>query len=625
MHALVLAAESPGAGGSPVDQIIIATVGAIVVTAALLWFGLGHRSGKVAALGRLAAFSERVSGIPGWAALPTAIATSSLLIAVFGMYWDIALHVDIGRDEGPLANPAHYFILFGLYGIFGAGVIAMVLPEKTGGPGPTAVRITKDWYAPLGGVLITACGAFALIGFPLDDVWHRIFGQDVTLWGPTHLMLIGGASMTLIGIAVLVVEGLRTNAAMTPPREEKGWIRQAQRIALTGGLLLGLSTFQAEFDFGIQQFRFVMEPLMIMVAAGVGLVSIRTWGGRGSAVGGVLFFLAVRGILSLLVGPVLGQTTPAAPLYLASAIVVELVALRVATTKPLAFGLWSGLGIGTVGLASEWGWSHLVMPIPLPASMLVLGVSFGFIAAIAASVVGAWIGTRLHQDPVPTDRPLRLGAVAGALTIALLFAIGLPKPPTLGQSATVTLTDITAPAGDVAAGGRAVKADIRVDPPRATDDNYWFTVTAWQGGGLVVDRLRKLGPGHYETTEPIPVHGDWKAMIRFHKGRSIDALPIYLPKDDAIPAKEVPADAQFTRPFIADHEVLQREQQPAAPVVSFLAYVVVGLITLALLVLLIWGLHRLGDPKGALRKHRDRSAKASGRAPSPTATPQTDG
>ena len=42
-------------------------------------------------------------------------------------------------------------------------------------------------------LLLTACGAFSLIGFPLDDVWHRLFGQDVTLWGPTHLMLIGGA------------------------------------------------------------------------------------------------------------------------------------------------------------------------------------------------------------------------------------------------------------------------------------------------------------------------------------------------------------------------------------------------------------------------------------------------
>ncbi len=54
---------------------------------------------------------------------------------------------------------------------------------------------------------------FSLIGFPLDDIWHRLFGQDVTLWGPTHLMLIGGAAMTLVGIAVLAVEGLRANRA----------------------------------------------------------------------------------------------------------------------------------------------------------------------------------------------------------------------------------------------------------------------------------------------------------------------------------------------------------------------------------------------------------------------------
>ena len=85
----------------------------------------------------------------------------------------------------------------------------MVLPLER--PGPSAIRITGDWYAPLGGVLIAACGAFSLIGFPLDDVWHRIFGQDVTLWGPTHLMLIGGAAMTLIGAAVLLREGQRAS------------------------------------------------------------------------------------------------------------------------------------------------------------------------------------------------------------------------------------------------------------------------------------------------------------------------------------------------------------------------------------------------------------------------------
>ena len=86
----------------------------------------------------------------------------------------------------------------------------MCLPLEK--PSPTAVRITDGWYAPLGGVLIAAAGAFSLVGFPLDDVWHRLFGQDVTLWGPTHLMLIGGAAMTLVGLAVLLVEAGAANA-----------------------------------------------------------------------------------------------------------------------------------------------------------------------------------------------------------------------------------------------------------------------------------------------------------------------------------------------------------------------------------------------------------------------------
>ena len=202
IEALLLAAsaEAPPAGGAATGEIAIATVSATVLTAALIWLGDGHRRGTNRVLGRLAAHAERMSGQPGWAAFPAALAGASLLIAALGMYWDIALHIDVGRDEGPLANPAHYLILIGLYGIFTAGFVAMVLPK--GRPSTCAVRIGRgDWYAPLGGVLICACGAFALLGFPLDDVWHRLFGQDVTLWGPTHLMLIGGASMSLASIS----------------------------------------------------------------------------------------------------------------------------------------------------------------------------------------------------------------------------------------------------------------------------------------------------------------------------------------------------------------------------------------------------------------------------------------
>src|SRR3954471_22474238 len=280
----LLAAAKP-AGGAALDQVAIATGAAGFVTVVLMWLGLGHRSGKVGVLGRLGRFSSRVSGLPAWAAIPAGIIIVSLIVALFGLLWDISLHIAQGRDEGPLANAAHYFILAGLFGVFSSGFLSMCLPLER--PSPTAVRIAEDWHAPLGGVLICACGAFSLIGFPLDDVWHRLFGQDVTLWGPTHLMLIGGAAMTLVGLAVLVVEGRRAIGGAGG----NAFAQFLTAIWLPGGFMLGLSTFQAEFDFGVPQFRFVFQPLLIMLAAGVGLVTARRWGGRGSALRAVAFFL----------------------------------------------------------------------------------------------------------------------------------------------------------------------------------------------------------------------------------------------------------------------------------------------------------------------------------------------
>ena len=121
-------AASEPAGGAATGEIVIATLGAGILTTVLLAIGMGHRSGRLKVLGRVADWTERKTGLPGWAALPGAISTVALLVALLGMYWDISLHIDKGRDAGPLANPAHYLILAGLFGIFAAGFLAMVLP-----------------------------------------------------------------------------------------------------------------------------------------------------------------------------------------------------------------------------------------------------------------------------------------------------------------------------------------------------------------------------------------------------------------------------------------------------------------------------------------------------------------
>jgi hypothetical protein len=604
---MMIAQGTQPAGGAAIGEVILATGAATVLTVVLLVLGMGHRSGKVTLLGRFADWSAKVSGLPPWTALPTGIATGSLIIAVFGMYWDIALHIGVGRDEGPLANPAHYFILAGLFGIFSAGFVAMVLPKER--PSASAIRIRDDWYAPLGGVLVCACGAFSLIGFPLDDIWHRLFGQDVTLWGPTHLMLIGGASMTLVGMAVLCVEGLRWNAEHGRQDATARFAQVAMAIALPGGFMLGLSTFQAEFDFGVPQFRFVFQPLLIMLAAGVGLVTARMWGGRGAAIGAVAFFLLIRGLLSLFVGPVFGETTPHLPLYVVEALLVEAIALRVSTLeRPLAFGAISGLAIGTAGLAAEWGWSHVWMPLPWPSELFPEGAIIGFLAAVAGGLLGSWIGSRLTVEPTPRVPALRTAAIVGAAIVAVIVTFSLYKPADEGVRATVALTEATP------GPNREVNATVRLDPPDAGDDAEWLTATAWQGDGLVLDRLERVGPGTYRTTEPIPVYGNWKALIRLHNGNSLTVAPIFLPEDKAIPAKEVPAPAQFTREFVPDHEVLQREQKSSAPALTILAYGVVVLIALGLLALLAWGLHRL-SLSGSEPPRYSREQEAPVRAP----------
>ncbi|MGZ7246621.1 hypothetical protein ACXWO4_11225, partial [Streptococcus pyogenes] len=77
------------------------------------------------------------------------------------------------------------------------------------------------------------------------------------------------------------------------------------------------------------------------------------------------------------------------------------------------------------------------------------------------------------------------------------------------------------------------------------------------GGGLVVNALERTGDGEYRTTEAIPIHDDWKALLRVHDGRVLTAFPIYLPEDAAIPADAIEAEDGMTRDAIPEIDILQ--------------------------------------------------------------------
>src|SRR3954469_3688789 len=603
---IIAAASSNPAGGAAMKEVVGASAAATIVTVALLWLGLAPPPGPTPLLEKVARWSAHIGHLPKWVAFPSGLASGSLIVALVGMYWDISLHIDQGRDPGPLANPAHYLILFGLYGIFAAGWLSIVL-TKGEERIPTGIAITRDWWAPMGAVLMCACGAFSLVGFPLDDVWHRLFGQDVTLWGPTHLMLIGGAALTLVGQAVLLVEGTRAGGEITDAEDETTLPAEVRlrRAALAGAFLIGLSTFQAEFDFGVPQFNFLFQPMLIVLAAALALTSARLWGGRGTALAAVAFFLLMRGIVSLLVGGVWGEVTPHMPLYIAEGLLVEAVAFTVGTRRPLLFGAVAGGLVGTVGMAAEWGWSHVWMPLPWPSSLLPDAIVASLLMGLAGGVLGAFVGSTLRVRPQALPRGLKPAAVGAMLVVVALIGFGLATSPDKGVKGTVALRDVPS------TGGRSVQATVTLDPPSAAKDARWLTVTDWQAGKLIVNRLQKVREGVYRTTQPIPVYGDWKALVRLHVGNSLTPIPISLPDDPAIPAKGVPATSQFTRTFIADKKILQRESKGAGAGLWALAYGVVLAIVISLLALLTWALLRLsraetgGPPRGGARFARE--------------------
>ncbi|MEV0245643.1 hypothetical protein AB0H76_03530 [Nocardia sp. NPDC050712] len=592
----VLAQGTEG-GGAALDQVLILTGSATLIAVGLMWVAYLHRTRRITWLKTAADKLGQLSNRPGWVALPIALFITTILTAMLGFIWDVSLHIGQGRDEGPLANPAHYFIMVGLFFLFISGMLAVILPldEK---PGPAAIRITRDWHAPVGGVLMAGAGLYALIGFPLDDIWHRLFGQDVTLWGPTHLMLIGGAGLSLIAILLLEFEGRSDKP--DPDREDGPFLWIARSFAF-GGLVIGLSVFQVEFDFGVPQFRLVLQPMLIVAAATVALVSARYTLGRGSTLILVVFAFLVRGIIAVIVGPGLGAPYNVFPLYLGIAIVVELMALLPLLRKPVWWGALTGLAAATVGLWLESLWVDRMFVDPWPTSMWPELLAMAVPVGIAGGALGALLGVVLRGEQLPRPAIRRALVIGAVLVAAIATTNGLRHDVPENATATVRLRD-----AEPVNGGRMVTAEITLSPADlVSEDPEWVQVLAWQGGtggvlgrwradgaespgrGLVVDELRRTGPGQYVTTKPVPVYGSWKTVLRLNDGRLLTALPIFMAADPGIGATEVAADAQFTRPFVSEVTVLQRERtfdsaawlMPAA-----------GLLVLLCSLLLIWAL-----------------------------------
>jgi hypothetical protein len=161
-------------------------------------------------------------------------------------------------------------------------------------------------------------------------------------------------------------------------------------------------------------------------------------------------------------------------------------------------------------------------------------------------LLGTFAGGALRVRPQPFPRGARVAFPLAGLLVAGLIRLRPRYVPADGRQRA------RAAPGRPGGGPRAVTATVAVDPPSAAADAKWLTMTAWQGGGLVGDRLGRVREGVYRTSEPIPV-----------------------------------------RPFVRDKDLLQREAKDGAAGLTLLGYGIVLAITLSIIALNAWALVRL--------------------------------
>ena len=500
--------------------VLVALLG---LTALVLGRPPEHRSAVVRTLLRAPEALSRLTGLPPWAAIATSISTVGLVIAGMGFSSDVAYHVAYGRDT-VLFTPPHTAIFIGLTLIAAgaaAGVAVATVQRVDTVLRPNGLRVPWSML-PLG-----VLGIAAVLGFPIDELWHQAYGVDVTMWSPPHLIMILGAAFTGLALWLVLADvGVRPTDS---------------RRALVLHVIAAMVTFQGfiapggEFSFGVPQFQQLYHPVLIALAGTAALVLIRLVLGRGWALGlATLTFLLSRG--GILGGDSPVETRPIAT-FLGIALAIEVVAWLAGTERRLRFALLAGLGAGTFGLGLEWFYNqqaHQPWTTALLPDAFVVGVPAALAAAVlATAVAGALTGpTEARQHGASTTGAMPPAAVAVA-GVGVLVALLLPLPRQVGDVVADITLEETAP-------GR-VLVTAELDPPDAAEDARWFMVSSWQHGGRESARMQPVGDGRYVAERDVSVDGWAKSLLRLHRGAQMMTIPIRLPADPEIGEPEIPA------------------------------------------------------------------------------------
>jgi nucleoside-diphosphate-sugar epimerase len=240
-----------GALGGAIILAALSMWGGSAQPGPLLWLGVALMSGSLAVFAvvawwlYLSPVSGSVSDAPVGVA-PGLVQRVALLAALGGLgtqvaaFWDDAWHRRFGGFGDDFLWPPHLLIYLSLGFIAVCGVGSLMLTLR-GGEDPRL----RFRAAPAVG-LLGLVAAFMVVLLPSDEVWHRLYGLDITAWSPPHLL--AGVNFSLVLLAAATAQ-----LSLLPPSEwrllERFTLREAIAVAALGlGTLELLQIGVTEWD-----------------------------------------------------------------------------------------------------------------------------------------------------------------------------------------------------------------------------------------------------------------------------------------------------------------------------------------------------------------------------------------
>ena len=202
------------------------------------------------------------------------------LQAELGLAWDRNWHDLVGRNE--FFTPPHIMLYSG---IAGSGLIALFVVlldtyryyhKKPGVDDNSTVKILHYFHAPLGYIILGFGALIDLLAAPLDNYWHILYGIDVTLWSPFHLMgTVGGVIVGLGIVFVFASEAVIERQSTYPSRRFLGLngLEWGTLVVLSAYMNLTIPAATAFIPVTLGSLQFITYPLPLAFAAAFSLTA----------------------------------------------------------------------------------------------------------------------------------------------------------------------------------------------------------------------------------------------------------------------------------------------------------------------------------------------------------------